>query len=130
MSDRVNVGNKVIALRQRPGEFDLQVLPGLADSDAVVLGEAIEQLDPLLQHAVPRRAIRILELAVLMGGPFAKQHCSGVISAEVGGQGLLEGATEQHRCPGVFFFPAVQIAIPVAARAAEVLADLGVAIGH
>jgi hypothetical protein len=44
-----------------------------------------------------------------MGGPFAKQHCSGVISAEVGGEGLLEGATEQHGCPRVFFFPAVQI---------------------
>ena len=130
VSDRVNVGNEVITLRQRPCELDLQVLPGLADPDAVVLSEALEQLDALLQHAVPRRAIRILELAVLVGGPFAKQHRSGVVSSEVGGQGLLEGTTEQHRCPGVFLFPAVQVAIPVAARAAEVLADLGVAVGH
>ena len=65
-----------------------------------------------------------------MGGPFAKQHRSGVVSAEVGGQSLLKGATEQHRRPGVFLFPAVQVAIPVAARAAEVLADLGVAVDH
>jgi hypothetical protein len=32
---------------------------------------------------------------------------------------MLEGPTEQHRCPGVFFFPAVQIAIPVSPEAAS-----------
>ena len=130
MSDGVDVGDEVIALRERPCELDLQVLLGLANADTVVLGEALEQLDALLQHAVPRSAVRILELAVLVGGPFAEQHGCGVLSPEVRGQGLLEGATEEHGGAGVFLPPAVEVAIPVAARAAEVLADLGVAVGH
>ena len=55
---------------------------------------------------------------------------SRIFSAEEGAQSLFEGATEQHCCPGVLLFPAVQIAMPIPARAGEVLADLGVAVGH
>src|SRR5207302_2968014 len=66
LSDRVDVSDEVIALWQRPCEFDLQVPPGLANADAVVLGEAVEQLDALLKHAVPGRSVRVLEIALLV----------------------------------------------------------------
>jgi len=64
------------------------------------------------------------------GGPFAEQHRSGVVSAEVGGQGFFESATEQHCCTGVVLSPAIQVPISVAARTTEVLADLGKAVRH
>src|SRR5438477_2010557 len=106
------------------------MLLGLADANTVVLNKALKQLDALLQHAIPRRAIRVFEVVILMNRPFPEQSGSGVISTEVSGEGLLEDASEQHRWPGIFLLPAIQVAIPVAARAAEVLADLGVAVGH
>src|SRR4029077_6646072 len=37
---------------------------------------------------------------------------------------------EQHRCPGVFLLPAVEVAMLVAARTGQILTDLGIAVGH
>jgi hypothetical protein len=48
-------------LSKRPREFDLQVLPGLAAADAIVLGKALKQLDVLPQHVVLSRTIRALQ---------------------------------------------------------------------
>ena len=73
VSDRVN---EVVTLRQRPRELDLKIPPRLESADAVILSKALEELDALMQHAVPRASVR------------------------------------------------------VAARAAEILADLGVAVSH
>src|SRR5690349_11699021 len=43
---------------------------------------------------------------------------------------LLEAATKDHPCPCLFFFPAVEIAIAVAARASQIMADLRIDIDH
>src|SRR5213592_695030 len=59
-SDRVDVGYEVILFRNCPGEPDLQVAAWLANADAVVLTEPVQELDPLLQHAVPSVAVRVL----------------------------------------------------------------------
>ena len=66
----------------------------------------------------------------LTGRPLGEQHCSGIFSAKERAQSPFEGATEQHRRSGVLLLPAVEIAMPIAPRAGEVLADLGVAVGH
>ena len=50
--------------------------------------------------------------------------------AEESSQGLLEGSAEKHNGTCVFLFPAIEVAMFVAARATQVLADLGVAVGH
>ena len=73
---------------------------------------------------------RVLERAVLMGSPFAEEDGRGILAPEVGGQGLLEGPAKEHGRAGVFLLPAVEVAVAVAPRAGEVLADLGVAVGH
>src|ERR1039458_7077398 len=44
--------------------------------------------------------------------------------------GLFEAATKEHGSAGVFFLPAIQIAMAVTAGAGQVLGDLGVAVGH
>jgi hypothetical protein len=143
LSDGVDTGHEVIAWgtertgrrgRGRRGnglgELDLQVSLGLPDADAVFLCETIEQLNALLQHAVPGIPVRVFETAFAVSRPFPKQHRTRVFAAEVSAQCLLEGSPEQHGGPGVFLLPAFQVAVLVAPRTREVLADLAVAIGH
>src|ERR1035437_6660548 len=71
-----------------------------------------------------------MQLLGLAGRPLRKQDCSGIFPAKEGTKGLFESATEQHRRTGVLLLPAVKRAMPVAPRAGEILADLGVAVGH
>ena len=130
MPDSIDVGHEVILLGDCSGELDLQIAAGLANADAVVLAEALQQLNPLLQHTVPGIAFGILQTLVLTGRPLAKQDSSRVFAEEVGRQGLFEGSAEEHGGPGILLPPAVEVAMPVASRAGEVLADLGVAVGH
>src|SRR5437870_13721314 len=60
LSDRVDVGYEVILFGNGSHELDLQVTAQLANADAVVLAEPLEELNPLLQHAVPGVAVRVL----------------------------------------------------------------------
>ena|SRR5215472_8449141 len=75
-------------------------------------------------------AIGVFERAVLVERPFAEEHGGRVLPAEIGGQGLFEAPPKQHGCPGIFLLPALQVAMPVTTWAAQVLTDLGEAIGH
>src|SRR5436190_20313951 len=62
--------------------------------------------------------------------PLLKQGSRCVLAQEIGGQSALKGASEEHGCPGVFLLPTVERAMAVSARAGQVVADLGVAVGH
>src|SRR5207244_5051420 len=73
LSDRVDVGYEVILFGNGSHELDLQVAARLANADAVVLAEPLEELDSLLQHAVPGVTVRVLQALVLAGSPFPKQ---------------------------------------------------------
>src|SRR5206468_18921 len=101
-----------------------------ATADAILLAEAVEQLNALLEHAIPAIAMRVLKLVLLMDGPILKQGNRRVLAEKVGAQSPFKGAAEEHGCPGIFLFPAIDITMTVASRAGEVLADLGVAINH
>src|SRR5580698_11664951 len=70
-SDGIDVGDEVILLRQWPLELDLQVAAGLANADAVVLTEPVQELEALLQHPVPAIALWVVKLLVLVSCPFA-----------------------------------------------------------
>src|SRR5208283_679619 len=89
-----------------------------------------EQLDALLQHAVPGVVARVGQAHVLAQAPLLEQHSRRVFTAKQGGNGLLEGSTKEHGGASVFLLPAVEVAVPVTAGAAKVLADLGVGVGH
>src|SRR5205085_5210823 len=67
---------------------------------------------------------------VPVGCPFPVEHLGGILPLKVSSQSLLKGSAEQHGCPSVFLFPAIEITMLVAARAGQILANLGVAIGH
>src|SRR5437660_7402373 len=50
VTDRIDVGHELVVPADWQSEFDLQVAPRLTDADAVILTEAFEQLNALLQH--------------------------------------------------------------------------------
>jgi hypothetical protein len=128
--DGIDIGDEVVASGNRPGELDLQITSRLVDLDSTVLAEAGQEHDSLTEHAIPGISLRIMQLLALTGTPLRKQDFSGIFPPKECSQCLFESATEEHRCPGIFLFPAVEIAIPIPPRTGEVLADLRVAICH
>src|SRR5205823_6063898 len=120
----------LIAWREWAHELDLKIAPGLADADAVFLREALQQLNALLQHTVPAVALRVVHRLVFVDTPFAIEGHRGIFTPEIGAECLLKGSPEEHSGPGVFLLPAIQIAVPVPARAVQVMADLGIGVGH
>src|SRR5438552_18267885 len=74
--------------------------------------------------------MRVFQLLILIELPFLKQGSRRVLAQKEGGQSAFKGASEEHGCPAVLLLPTIEIAMTVAARACQVLADLGVAINH
>src|SRR5215469_98086 len=71
-----------------------------------------------------------LQVLVFAGRPFAKEDIARVFVAEVGAQSKFESTSEEHRRPRVLFLPAIEVSVAITSRAIQVLADLGVAVGH
>src|SRR5260370_5197970 len=74
--------------------------------------------------------MRILELGLLVFRPLGEQRGSTVLPAEVSPECLVKATTEEQRCPTILLFPPVEVSITIASWAAQVLSDLGIAIGH
>src|ERR1019366_3580481 len=129
-ADRIDKGDKAVAGTQRACESNLLMAQRLVNLDAAVLGEALEQLNSLLQHVVPGVVARVRQLQVLTRRPLLKQDCRWIFATEQSRHRLLEAAAEKHGGAGVFFLPAIEVAMAVTARAGQVLGDLGVAVIH
>src|SRR6516164_573410 len=65
-----------------------------------------------------------------IGSPLLKERCSTIFLAEVRPQSVLEAPSERHGRARFFFLPAVEITVTIATRAAQILANLSVAIDH
>ena len=78
--DRIHEGHEVVLAGQGLCELNLQVAPGLADANPIVLGESLEQLHTRLQHAIPAVALGIVETAVPVSCPLPVEHRGGIFS--------------------------------------------------
>src|SRR5713101_401674 len=87
-------------------------------------------MDSLVEEAVPGLSFAVFKWSIAVRIPFLEKHSSAILLTKVGTKSLFKAATEDHRCPGFFFPPAIQITVAIAARAAKILANLGVAIDH
>src|SRR5229473_4186298 len=87
-------------------------------------------MDSLAEEAVPGLSFAVFKWSIAVRIPFLEKHSSAILLTKVGPQSFFKTATEDHRCPGLFFPPAIQVTVAVAARAAQVLTDLRVAIDH
>src|SRR6266852_4366068 len=87
-------------------------------------------MDPLVEKAVPGFAFAEFKRSIAVRIPFLEKHRSAILLTKEGTQSLFKAAAEDHGCPGLFFPPAIQVTVTIAARAAQVLTDLRVAIDH
>src|SRR5713226_1364777 len=87
-------------------------------------------MDSLVEEAVPGLSFAVFKWIIAVRIPFLEKHSSAILVTKVGTQSFFKAATEDHRCPGFFFPPAIQITVAIAARASQVLTDLCVAIDH
>src|SRR6185312_8910745 len=90
----------------------------------------MKQMNALLQQAVPGIAFAVFQSRVLISSPFLVERHSTVLLVEISPKRLLKAAAKNHGGTGVLLLPAVQIAIAVQTRAAEILANLCVAVDH
>jgi len=100
------------------------------DLYSIVQAESDEEHDPSLKHPVPSVMVRELQALIFASGPFAKKDFSWILPAEVRTQSQFECAAKEHRSTSILPLPAIKIAMPIAPRTGEILADLGVAVGH
>src|SRR6266704_3690828 len=87
-------------------------------------------MDSLMVKAVPGFAFAVCKRSIAVCIPFLEKHSSAILLRKVGTESFFKAATEDHCCPCLFFPPSIQIAVTIAARAAQVLTDLRVAIDH
>src|SRR5664280_2119230 len=102
----------------------------LVNLDAPVLDEALKQLDALLKHVVPGVVARVGQLQFLTRRPLLEEDSRWIFVTEQGRHCLFEAAAEKHGGSGVFFLPAIEVAMAITARAGQVLGNLGVAVIH
>src|SRR6266849_5759180 len=87
-------------------------------------------MDSLVEEAVPGFSFAEFKRSIVVCFPFLEKHSGAVLLAKVGTQGFFKTASKDHGCPSLFFPPALQIPVAIAAGAAQVLTDLRVAIVH
>src|SRR5712691_2164308 len=87
-------------------------------------------MDPLVEEPVPGLSFAVFKWSIAVRIPFLEKYSSAILLTKVRTKSLFKAATEDHRCPGFFFLPAIQITVAVASRAAKILANLRVAIDH
>src|SRR4051812_3799098 len=71
-----------------------------------------------------------MQCSVVIGGPFLKQRSRGIFAREICAKRLFECTAEEHSGPRILLLPTVKISVPIASRARQILADLGIAVGH
>src|SRR6266581_9359210 len=87
-------------------------------------------MDSLMEEAIPGFSFAVFKWSIAVRFPFLEKHCGAVLATEVSTERLLKAAAKDHCGARLFLPPAIQIAVAIAARASQVLANLRVAIDH
>src|SRR6266436_2168650 len=87
-------------------------------------------MDSLMEEVVPGLSFSVFKRSIAVRIPFLEERSGAILLTKVGAESFLKAAPEDHRCSGLFLPPAIQVAVAIAARAAQVLTDLRVAIDH
>src|SRR5690348_18293212 len=87
-------------------------------------------MDALLQQSIPGIAFAVCQSRILISCPFLIEGHATVLIVEVSRERLFKAAAEDHGGTGVLLLPAVEIPIAVQAWAAQILANLCVAVDH
>src|SRR5712692_6690527 len=130
LPEGIQIGNEFASSRQCPHDLDLKILLRTANPNAIIPRKGFEQMDALVEEAVPGLSFAVFKGSMAVCLPFLEKHCSAILLTKIGTESFFKAATEDHRRPGLFFPPAIQVTVAIAAGAAQILTNLGVAIDH
>jgi len=119
-TDSVNVGNELVGVGELPHHLDLEILLWLGNVNSIVLGKAFEEMHPLMDQPIPGLSLFVRKRSIAESTPLPKECRATIVTAEIGLQRFFKAAAEDHGGPGLLFAPAVQVAMAIAARAAQV----------
>src|SRR5437868_1572161 len=83
-----------------------------------------------MEQAIPALAVFEFQWSFAIGTPFAEESGAAIFPLEQRLECFLKTAAERHSRPCFLFAPAVQIMMPIAARAAQIVRNLAIAKGH
>src|ERR1017187_10914574 len=87
-------------------------------------------MNALMENTVPGFSLAVFKRSIAKLTPLLEQGCGAVLLFEMSGKRFLEAAAKDHRCPRILFTPAIQVPVAIAARATQVVAQLGIAVNH
>ena len=93
----------------------------------IVSRELLEQVDSLMDQAVPGFTLLVFEGSISESAPFLKKGGRTIFLLKQSCQSFLKAAAKDHCGASLLLPPSIEIAVAIAARAAQVVADLGVA---
>src|SRR6516162_6536738 len=96
LANRIDVRHEIGARWQRAGQLYLKILFWASDLNVIVLSETLEQVNALVIEPVPGVILRISKRSFLLLLPFLEECGRWVFSSEVGREGVLEAAAEDH----------------------------------
>jgi hypothetical protein len=67
-----------------------------------------------VEEAIPGLSFAVFKRSIAVCLPFLEKYSSAILSTKVGTESFFEAATEDHRCPGLFFAPPIQVAVAIA----------------
>src|SRR6185437_2933773 len=130
LANSIDKGHELAAVCERAGDLELQIPVWLRNPYSVLFRKQMKQMNALLQQSIPGIALAVFQSRILISSPFLIERHSTVLVAKISAKRLLKAAAKDHGGTGVLLLPAVQIAIAVQTRAAEILANLCVAVDH
>src|SRR5271167_4097468 len=84
----------------------------------------------VMHHAIPGLSLFVGKRGITKCTPLLEQRCAAILPAKIGNERLFEAAAKGHGRPSLFLTPPIEIAKTIAARAAQIAGELGVAIAH
>jgi len=93
----VDVGDEFIVFGKFPSQLHLQIALWIVNPDAIILGESFEQVDSLVNEAIPGFAFLVFKWSVPERAPFLEECRSAVVSSEVSRQRVFEATPEAQK---------------------------------
>ncbi len=75
----IDIGHEVLTVGKLTDQLGLQVAPRLADADAIIPSQLLQQLHALASQPLPVVPVAVLEWTVLVGSPFLEQGSRAVL---------------------------------------------------
>src|SRR5712691_12736551 len=93
LPEGIKIGNEFAPSRQCPKQLDLQIPLRIANPNAIIPRKCFEQMDPLVEEAVPGFSFAVLKWSIAVCFPFLEKHRSAIFFTKVGTQSFFKAAT-------------------------------------